>query len=88
MASDTRDTRKHEEKREQRKKKHYSTPGPFHRCGKRCVRACVCVCVCVCVFVSLRHMAIGLPLMHGMTEKAASSSPAQCRSVNKSDEPR
>ena len=87
MASDTRDTRKHEEKKENKERKN-STPGPFHHCGKGCVRVRVRVrvCVCVFVFVSPRHMVIGLPLMHGMTKKAASSSPAQCRSVNKSEE--
>ena len=66
-------------------------------CACVCVRVCVCVCVCACVcvccvcvracvFVSLRHMVIGLPSTHGMTKKAASSSSAQCRSVNKSEE--
>ena len=30
-------------------------------------------------------MVIGLPSTHGMTKKAASSSSAQCRSVNKSE---
>ena len=90
MASDTRDTRKHKEKKKTKKEK--TAPlGPFHHYIKSvCVRArvCVCVCVCVCVFVfvSLRHMVIGLPSTHGMTKKAASSSSAQCRSVNKSEE--
>ena len=53
---------------------------------RACMHVCVCVCVCVCVFVSLRRMVIGLPSTHGMTKKAASSSSAQCRSVNKSEE--
>ena len=61
-------------KRKQRKKKN-NTTGSFHHYGKRWV----------CMFVSLRHILIGLPFTHGMTKKAASSSPAQCRSVNKSE---
>ena len=82
MASDPRDTRKHKEKKRKQRKKN-SIKRPFHHYGKSmCVRARVCVCV----FVSLRHMVVGLPSTHGMTKKAASSSPAQCRSVNKSEE--
>ena len=39
--------------------------------------------MCVCVTVPLGDRI--LPSTHGMTKKAASSSPAQCRSVNKSE---
>ena len=38
------------------------------------------------MFVSLRHMVVGLPSTHGATKKAVSSSSAQGRSVNKSEE--
>ena len=44
------------------------------------------VCVRVCVCVTAPHGDQILPSTHGMTKKAASSSPAQCRLVNKSEE--
>ena len=72
-------------RKKENKKRKIASLGPFHHYGKNvCVH--VCVCVCVCVFVSLRHMVIGLPSTHAMTKKAASSSSAQCKSVNKSKE--
>ena len=96
MASDTRDSPKHKEKKENKERKN-STTRSFSSLQKKYVRACVhvCVCVCVCmcvraracvchnerkcrmngkhdkrVFVSLRHMAIGLPSTHGRDEKS------------------
>ena len=68
-------------KKKKTKEEKTASLGPFHHYGKS-----VCVRACVRVFVSLRHMVIGLPSTHGMTKKAASSSSAQCRSVNKSEE--
>ena len=70
-------------KKETKKETETAALSPFHHYQKVCVRVCVCVCVYVCVTVP---MVIGLPSTHGMPKKVASSSPAQCSSVNQSEE--
>ena len=80
-------------KRKQRKKLKQQHSARFIITEKVCVCVCACahararVCVCVCVHVCVTApMVIGLPSTHGMPKKVASSSPAQCSSVNQSEE--